>query len=132
MHELGANAIRVYHVEDGDHSGCMRAFAEAGIYLFVDMESWGTTISPFTPAWTASLFDAYKKVMDDFQQYDNTAGFLIGNEIIIQGDTSSAAPYIKAAVRDMKSYRDASGYRQIPIGYAHGQLGITMLLYDSG
>lgn len=31
---------------------------------------------------------------------------------------AAAAPYIKAAVRDMKAYRDAMGYRAIPIGYA--------------
>jgi Glucanosyltransferase len=45
MKELGANAIRVYHVDPlADHTGCMRAFADAGIYLFVDMDSFKTYI----------------------------------------------------------------------------------------
>ena len=45
MQKLGANAIRVYHVDPtGDHSGCMSAFAEAGIYLFVDLDDFDTQI----------------------------------------------------------------------------------------
>lgn len=47
MQKLGANAIRVYHVDpNGDHSGCMSAFAAAGIYLFVDLETFNTAIDP--------------------------------------------------------------------------------------
>lgn len=45
MKDLGANAIRVYHVDPAaDHSGCMTVFADAGIYLFVDMDSFDTYI----------------------------------------------------------------------------------------
>lgn len=45
MKELGANAIRVYHVDaDGDHDGCMSTFADAGIYLFVDLDDFDTQI----------------------------------------------------------------------------------------
>lgn len=45
MKELGANAIRVYHVDPkGDHEGCMTAFADAGIYLFVDLDDFPTQI----------------------------------------------------------------------------------------
>lgn len=45
MSELGANAIRVYHVDPtGDHQGCMSAFADAGIYLFVDLDTFDTQI----------------------------------------------------------------------------------------
>jgi len=47
MKELGANAIRVYHVDPaGDHEGCMAAFASAGIYLFVDLDTFTTDIDP--------------------------------------------------------------------------------------
>jgi hypothetical protein len=46
MKQLGANTIRVYHVDaSADHSGCMQAFADAGIYLFVDMDTVGTYIA---------------------------------------------------------------------------------------
>lgn len=45
MAELGANSIRVYHVDpEADHSGCMNAFAEHGIYIWVDLDSFKTYI----------------------------------------------------------------------------------------
>jgi 1,3-beta-glucanosyltransferase GAS1 len=45
MKQLGANTIRVYHVDSSaDHDGCMNAFAQAGIYLFVDMDTIDTYI----------------------------------------------------------------------------------------
>lgn len=45
MRELGANAIRVYHVDPlVDHTGCMKLFADAGIYLFVDLDTFHTYI----------------------------------------------------------------------------------------
>jgi hypothetical protein len=45
-------------------------------------------------------------------------GFFVGNEVLTTGNGSVAAPYVKAAARDMKAHRDASKYRQIPIGYS--------------
>lgn len=46
MKDLGANAIRVYHVDPtADHTGCMSAFEDAGIYLFVDLDTFTTQIS---------------------------------------------------------------------------------------
>lgn len=45
MQTLGANTIRVYHVnETADHSGCMNAFASRGIYAFIDLDSFKTYI----------------------------------------------------------------------------------------
>jgi hypothetical protein len=47
MAKLGANAIRVYHIDpDGDHSGCMSAFADAGIYALIDLDTFTTQIDP--------------------------------------------------------------------------------------
>ncbi len=56
--------------------------------------------------------------MDTFHTYDNLLGLFVGNEIIATEDQSLAAPYIKAACRDLKAYRDAQGYRKIPVGYS--------------
>ena len=43
MKELGANAIRVYHVDEtADHEACMEIFADKGIYLFVDLDDFYT------------------------------------------------------------------------------------------
>lgn len=46
MKDLGANTIRVYHVDPSqNHKGCMSAFADAGIYLFVDLDTFTTQIA---------------------------------------------------------------------------------------
>lgn len=126
MKQLGANTIRVYHVDAaGDHTGCMNAFASAGIYLFVDLDSQSTEM-PYTTgireadgsSWTQNKSDAYRAVMDNFQQFENTAGFFVGNEVLNGLADSQAAPYLLAAVADMKTYSKAKGYRTIPIGYS--------------
>ncbi|KAH0382889.1 glycoside hydrolase family 72 protein, partial [Aureobasidium melanogenum] len=119
MKTLGANAIRVYHVDpEADHQACMKTFADAGIYLFVDLDTFTTQIEQDTPAWNQTQFDAFSKVMDEFQQFDNTAGFFVGNEVLTTGNGSVAAPYVKAAARDMKAYRNSKNYRNIPVGYS--------------
>lgn len=119
MATLGANAIRVYHVDpNGDHSGCMSAFAAAGIYLLIDLDTFTTAIDPIHTSWNQTQFNAFAKVMDSFHSYDNTLGFFVGNEVIALNNQSLAAPYIKAAARDMKAYRNAKGYRSIPVGYS--------------
>jgi hypothetical protein len=119
MKTLGANAIRVYHVDTtGDHSACMHSFADAGIYLFVDMDTFDTQIEQNDPHWNQTQFSAFKQIMDEFQKYDNTAGFFVGNEVLTLANGSVAAPFIKAAARDTKAYRDSKGYRNIPIGYS--------------
>ena len=56
--------------------------------------------------------------MDAFEQYNNVLAFFLGNENIAAKEDSTGAPFIKAAARDMKAYRDARGYRKIPIGYS--------------
>lgn len=119
MATLGANAIRVYHVDPtGDHDGCMAAFASAGVYLLLDLDTFTTDIDPNSVSWSQTQFNAFAAVMDSFHTYANTLGFFVGNEVIAMTNQSLAAPYIKAAARDMKAYRDAKGYRSIPVGYS--------------
>ena len=119
MQKLGANTIRVYHVDpSGDHDGCMREFASAGIHLFVDLDTFDTQIEQDAPSWNQTQLSAFQAVFDAFQQYDNTAGVFVGNEVLTRANGSNAAPYVKAAVRDIKKYRDDKKYRKIPIGYS--------------
>jgi len=57
--------------------------------------------------------------MDVFQQYDNLAGLLDRKTRVINTIAGSpSAPYVKAAVTDMKAYMAAKKYRSIPIGYS--------------
>lgn len=52
MKDLGANTIRVYHVDPAqEHSGCMSAFEAQGIYLFVDLDTFTTQIDPVRKAF---------------------------------------------------------------------------------
>lgn len=85
----------------------MSAFRDAGIYVFLDLDTFTTYILPGSPSWNQSQFDAYSKVMDAFHNYDNVAGFFVGNEVLTTGADSIAAPFVKAAARDMKAYRDS-------------------------
>jgi hypothetical protein len=56
--------------------------------------------------------------IDAFANYNNTLAFFSGNEVINDGNTTSAAPYVKAVTRDMRQYIGSRGYRQIPVGYS--------------
>lgn len=119
MKTLGANAIRVYHVDpNGDHDACMSAFADQGIYAFIDLDTFNTQIEATSAHWNQTQFDAFTKVLDAFQGYDNVAGVFVGNEVLTKPEDSTAAPYVKAAARDLKAYRDSKNYRKIPIGYS--------------
>ncbi|EMD00553.1 glycoside hydrolase family 72 protein [Baudoinia panamericana UAMH 10762] len=119
MQTLGANAIRVYHVDPtANHDSCMQSFSNAGIYAFIDLDTFTTYINPISPNWTTYAYQAYAQVMDAFHGYDNVAGFFVGNEVLNSGSNSPAAPYVKAAAADMKAYRSSKGYRNIPIGYS--------------
>jgi hypothetical protein len=119
MKSLGTNSIRVYHVDPaGNHDACMKAFADAGIYIWLDLDTFDTQVYEAAPKWNATQRDAFAKVMDAFHQYDNLAGFFVGNEAITTANGSVTAPYIKAAARDLKAYRDSKKYRNIPIGYS--------------
>jgi hypothetical protein len=37
------------------------------------------------PHWNQSQLEAFQAVMDEFQQFDNTAGFFVGNEVLTTG-----------------------------------------------
>ncbi|CZR52883.1 uncharacterized protein PAC_02760 [Phialocephala subalpina] len=119
MKAIGTNSIRVYHVDPySNHDGCMAAFSDAGIYAWLDLDTFNTTVVQIDPIWTQEQFFAFALVMDVFQGYDNLGGFWIGNEVINTASGSPSAPYIKAATADMKSYMAAKKYRTIPIGYS--------------
>ena len=110
MKTLGANSIRVYHVDPrADHDGCMKTFADAGIYIWLDLDTFDTYIQgpgmP-QPQWNESQYEAYQTVMDVFHKYENLGGFFVGNEVLTSPETDVAAPYVKAAAADMKAYRD--------------------------
>ena len=76
--------IPAYHVNpSNDHDACMNIFAEAGIYAFIDVATFNTQIDGKHPQWTTPQYESFINVIDEFQKYDNVAGFFITNEVQI-------------------------------------------------
>ena len=38
-----------------------------------------------SPTWNETQLDAFQAVLDEFQQFDNTAGVFVGNEVLTRG-----------------------------------------------
>jgi len=107
LKELGANTIRVYvSITDGDHDDCMKAFADAGIYVWLDLYSMDDRMDPVSdlslpveylsdtdhlqiaPGWTQTMFDGWARTMDMFSGYDNMLLFSIADSVIASGGAS--------------------------------------------
>ena len=122
--KLGINTIRVYTVDNSaNHDECMKALADAGIYLALDVNSPKYSLNrKDLPSIEMSYNDVYLQfifaTIDAFAKYDNTLLFYSANEVINDNATSFAAPYVKAVTRDMRAYIKARGYRSIPVGYS--------------
>jgi len=117
--DIRTNLISVYAVDPTqDHSDCMNMLADAGIYVLLDLANSSYAINRASPAWDVSLYDHYTSVVDEFASYTNVLGFVVGNEVANNASNSDADAFVKAAVRDMKSYIKSKNYRAVPIGYA--------------
>ncbi|KAI9041884.1 glycoside hydrolase family 72 protein [Aspergillus affinis] len=119
MQELNTNTIRVYAIDPtADHKKCMQLLADAGIYVISDLSSPSQSIDRNDPRWEVSLYNRYTSVIDEMAQYNNTLGFFAGNEVSNNVKTTDASAFVKAAVRDMKSYIKRKNYRSLGVGYA--------------
>ncbi|OLY82939.1 Protein EPD1 [Smittium mucronatum] len=116
--ELGINSIRVYEVDSSkNHDVCMKALEDAGIYVLLDLPTPGYSIVRGDPSWNDYLLSKYKLKVDAFYKYSNVAGFIVGNEIINSVDTTPASAFVKASLRDIKSYMKSKNIN-LPVGYA--------------
>ncbi len=118
---LGLNTVRVYTVDNtANHDQCMTELANAGIYLVLDVNTPKYSINRADPA--VSYNDVYLQslfaTVDAFANYTNTLAFFSGNEVINDGPSSAAAPFVKAVTRDLRQYIGSRGYRKIPVGYS--------------
>lgn len=102
-----------------DHSECMTQLANAGIYVLMDMTGNLNyqQISADAPSWNYLVYNQMTSVVDAFENYTNVLGFFVGTGII-NSTSTSPAPFIKAAARDVKAYIKEKNYREIPVGYA--------------
>ena len=119
LQQLDTNVIRVYAVNTSlDHTECMNALNDAGIYVIADLSSPTESINRDSPSWTLDLLDRYTSVVDLFSNYTNVLGFFAGNEVTNNFTNADASAFVKAAVRDTKKYISDQGYRAIPVGYS--------------
>ncbi|KAL9108204.1 MAG: hypothetical protein Q9227_006941 [Pyrenula ochraceoflavens] len=127
---LGLNTIRVYTVDNtAQHDECMNALADAGIYLILDLNTPKYSLNRAEPG--PSYNDVYLQslfaTVDAFAKYDNTLAFFSGNEVINDGPSSKAAPYVKAVTRDVRQYIRNRKYRAIPVGYSAADVDTNRL-----
>lgn len=128
--KLGINAVRVYTVDNtANHDACMTALAEAGIYLILDVNSpkYSLNRADPHPSYNNVYLQSIFATIDAFASYTNTLAFFSGNEVVNDGPSSAAAPYVKAVTRDMRQYIRARGYRQIPVGYSAADVSTNRL-----
>jgi hypothetical protein len=128
--DLGLNTIRVYSVDNSaDHDECMNALADAGIYLVLDVNTPKYSLNRADPE--TSYNDVYLQyifaTMEKFAKYDNTLAFFSGNEVINDGPSSKAAPYVKAVTRDMRTFLSGNKLRQVPVGYSAADVDTNRL-----
>jgi len=117
--QLGVNTVRVYSVNASlNHDTCMTALSGAGIYVILDLTlPVNGSIDRNDPAWTSNLLDLYIETIDAFSKYDNVLAFNVGNEVVTSPNQTVAAPFIKAAARDIRAYLNSKSSSAL-IGYA--------------
>jgi hypothetical protein len=116
--------LRVYTVNpDLNHDECMTMLAAAGIYLILDVNSprVGESLNRYEPwtSYTPEYLEHILKVVHQFSGYNNTLGFFAGNEVVNDDRSASNSPnYLKAVIRDVKTYIRYNAPRIIPVGYS--------------
>jgi len=111
LQQLGINAIRAYSVDPTlNHDGCMSSLSSAGIYTIIDLtQPVNGSIDRANARWTSNLLTQYLQTVDAFLKYDNVLAFTVGNEVVRMPNETIAAPFIKAAARDVKAYLKSKG-----------------------
>lgn len=119
LQQLTVNAIRVYSVDASlNHDACMSALDAAGIYTIIDLSlPVNGSLDRSSPAWTTNLLDLYIGTIDVFSKYENVLAYNIGNEVVTETNNTVAAPFIKAAARDVKAYLKSKNSNAL-VGYA--------------
>lgn len=89
MQQLGVNTIRVYNLDPTvNHDECASIFNAVGIYMLLDVNSplGGESLVPgaqLEGSYNANYLQHIFAVVEAFKDYDNTLGFIGGNEDMV-------------------------------------------------
>lgn len=129
MQMLGINTIRVYNLDPSlDHNLCASIFNAVGIYLLLDVNSPLPNESLIPDDLIGSYNSDYLTrtfaLIEAFHNFPNTLGFFGGNEVLNKIELGEKVPpYLRAVIRDLKSYIAKHSPRSIPVGYAAASVG---------
>lgn len=129
--QLGVNTIRIYSIDNtANHDECMAMLDSAGIYLILDTNIPQASIARDSGAncsYNTMYLNEVLASVKVMSQYNNTLGFFAANEVINDDSTTPAAPYVKAVVRDIKTFQKNTGLRRIPVGYSAADVLLNRL-----
>ncbi|OMJ14222.1 pH-responsive protein 1 [Smittium culicis] len=100
-----------------NHDTCMKALSDAGIYVLLDLSTPEISIPRNNPYWDTYFLDHFKLKVDAFSIYDNILGFVAGNNVTVDINTVPASAFVKASIRDVKTYLKYKNIK-IPVGYS--------------
>lgn len=129
--QLGINTVRVYAMDNTkDHQECMDKLADAGIYAIFDVNTPFASIVRGNASEcsynTMYLNEVFASILS-VAKFNNTLGYFAGNEVINDDESTEAATYVKAVVRDMKTFLKNRNLRQIPVGYSAADVDANRL-----
>ncbi|MEO9526853.1 hypothetical protein [Roseibium sp.] len=141
--DLNINCIRVYALNPNySHKQAMDHLKAHGIYVMVGLASAENSVHQMSGAYAQATFVHAARLVDEFQAYDNTFCFSVGNEVNFPGQQAAnlkkahpdktdaeiaqltvdlectVAQAMKSFVRDVKHHIKNQGYRSIPVGMA--------------
>lgn len=119
--ELGINTIRIYSIDNtADHDECMEKLADAGIYVIFDVNIPNASIARDDGkcSYNTMYLNEVLATVLKMAKYDNTLGYFAANEVINDDESTKVARYVKAVVRDMKTFIKNRKLRLIPVGYS--------------
>lgn len=100
MQQLGVNTIRVYNLDPTvNHDECASIFNAVGIYMLLDVNSplGGESLVPgaqLAGSYNAGYLQHIFAVVEAFKDYDNTLGFIGGNEDMVSKSPSISYTFL--------------------------------------
>lgn len=120
--QLGINTVRVYSIDNtAKHDEGMKLLSDAGIGLILDVNIPKALIARDSGAscsYNTMYLNEVLATVKLMSSYDNLIGIFAANEVINDVKTTPAAAYVKAVIRDIKTFQRKTGLRLVPVGYS--------------